>query len=158
MKEEELLHTFYQAFQNRDFKTMASCYHEDACFKDEVFKLQGKEINAMWHMLCERAKDFSLTYSINKKDQEYEVIWVAKYTFSQTGRFVENKITAKFEFKNGKISKHQDTFDFWCWNRQALGMPGYLIGWSSFFRKKVKLMAGKNLNTFIGRHPEYRSA
>ncbi|WP_438464772.1 nuclear transport factor 2 family protein [Marinomonas sp. PE14-40] len=145
----QVLTTFYEAFQKLDFQTMASCYHKDAEFRDEVFDLKGEEINAMWHMLCKKATSFNLTFSFEESNSHLTVTWQANYLFSQTGRPVENKITANFEFKDGKIIKHRDSFDFWRWSRQALGLPGYLMGWSPFLRTKVRKMANQNLTKFI---------
>ena len=56
-KQSALIHTLYSSFAQRDYKTMAECYHPEARFKDEVFELKGNEIAAMWHMLCVRGKD-----------------------------------------------------------------------------------------------------
>ncbi|EAQ63302.1 hypothetical protein MED121_00110 [Marinomonas sp. MED121] len=155
--EEATLNTFYQAFQKLDYKTMASCYHKDAEFGDEVFDLQNKEIHAMWHMLCEKAKDFKLTYVISQNGSQPIVTWQANYTFSQTGRSVENIITASFKFKDGKIINHKDSFDFWRWSRQALGMSGLLLGWSAVFKNKVKSTAKMRLDKFIERQEQYQA-
>jgi hypothetical protein len=76
--------------------------------------------------------------------------WEAWYTFSRTGRKVHNIIDASFEFKDGKILVHQDTFDFWRWTRQALGMPGILLGWTPFMRNKVRVTARNGLKKFMG--------
>jgi hypothetical protein len=150
-----LIETFYSAFQKKDFKTMAACYHPDAYFRDEAFELQGKEIGAMWHMLCERGADMEMTFSVSDKQGKVSAHWEPTYTFSQTGRFVHNIIDAEFEFKDGKIIKHIDQFNFWRWSRQSLGLPGIALGWSSLLRKKVGAMAGSSLKKFIKKHPEY---
>lgn len=57
--QQALIHSFYSAFQKRDYKTMSDCYHPEATFKDEAFQLEGPEIGAMWHMLCERGTDMA---------------------------------------------------------------------------------------------------
>jgi len=150
-----LIESFYAAFKNKDFKTMAECYHADAYFRDEAFELKGKQVGAMWHMLCERGADMVLTYSVSETNGVVTAHWEPKYSFSQTGRFVHNIIDAEFEFKDGKIVRHIDHFDFWRWSRQSLGMPGLLLGWSSFLKKKVGTMANKALAGFIKKHPEY---
>ncbi len=150
-----LIEKFYTAFQNKDFKTMADCYHPDAYFRDEAFELKGKHIGAMWHMLCERGADLAITYSVTESDGVISAHWEPKYTFSQSGRFVHNIIDAEFEFKDGKIMKHIDHFDFWRWSRQSLGAPGLLLGWSSFLKNKVSTMASKTLKSFIKKHSEY---
>lgn len=150
-----LIETFYRAFQTKDFKTMGDCYHPDAYFKDEAFELRGKEIAAMWHMLVSRGKDLTLEFSVSEKAGNITAHWEPKYTFSQSGRYVHNIIDAEFEFKDGKIYHHRDRFNFWRWSRQAIGAPGYLLGWSDFFHNKVRATAGGSLKDFIKKHPEY---
>lgn len=150
---QELINTLYQAFQRLDYKTMASCYHADATFKDEVFNLEGKEISAMWHMLCAKAQDFELDYQVINPHSNLSVNWQANYLFSQTNRPVNNIITARFEFKDGLIIKHIDKFDFWRWSRQALGLSGVLLGWTPFLRKKVSQLAKQNLQRFMAKNP-----
>jgi len=151
----ELVESFYRAFQMKDFNAMARCYHSDISFRDEAFELKGKEVNAMWHMLCERAVDLEITFSVSEKHGKVTAHWEPTYNFSQTGRFVHNVIDAEFEFKDGKIIKHIDQFDFWRWSQQSLGFAGFVLGWSSFLRNKVSAMANKNLGKFILKHPEY---
>jgi len=56
--------------------------------------------------------------------------WIAKYTFTQTGRPVTNDVRAKMRFRDGLIAEHWDSFSLHSWTRQALGTPGLLLGWS----------------------------
>ena len=61
---EQVISRFYSAFQQLDAVTMNNCYSTDAVFSDPVFGiLQGREITAMWEMLCSNAKNFSLDFS-----------------------------------------------------------------------------------------------
>lgn len=151
-----LIDTFYRAFQNKDYQTMAECYHQNATFEDPAFKLSGKHIGAMWHMLLARSTDLTINYSVQEQDGKIIAHWEPVYTFSQTGRPVHNIIDATFEFKDGKIITHRDHFDFWRWSRQALGPSGTLLGWSGFLKGKVQTMAGKSLQQFIANHEQYR--
>lgn len=144
-----LINRFYEAFSNKDYATMANSYHADASFQDEVFNLKGQEIGAMWHMLCERGKDMTMTYSVAEKQGQVVAHWEPIYTFSQTGNTVRNVIDASFEFKHGKIYRHRDNFNFWRWSRQALGIAGVLLGWSTFLQSKVKQQARRGLDDFI---------
>jgi len=150
-----LIETFYRAFQQKDFKTMGDCYHEDAFFRDEAFELHGKEVAAMWHMLCERGTDLTMTFSVQERQGKVTAHWEPRYSFSQTGRPVHNIVDAQFEFKDGKIIRHIDQFGFWRWSRQSLGLPGLLLGWSGFLRNKVRTMADKNLKKFMAQHSQY---
>lgn len=38
--------------------------------------------------------------------------------------------------KDGEIIKHTDDFNCWRWTAQALGLPGYLFGWSRDIQKR----------------------
>lgn len=151
MTNKALIEKFYSAFQKRDFKTMAECYHPEAYFRDEAFELNGNEVGAMWQMLCERGKDLDISFSVTEQNGVISAHWDAKYTFSQTGRFVLNRIDAEFEFKDDKIIKHIDHFNFWKWSRQALGLPGLLMGWSGFLQGKVKQSAMQSLKAFMAK-------
>tara|TARA_B100000446_G_scaffold182164_1_gene200383 strand:+ start:2045 stop:2515 length:471 start_codon:yes stop_codon:yes gene_type:complete len=144
-----LIERFYSAFKIKDYDTMAECYHPNVYFRDEAFELNGKEVSAMWHMLCSRGKDMTLEYSVAEKDGKISAHWEPKYSFSQTGRFVHNIVDTEFEFKDGLIIKHIDRFNFWSWSRQALGAPGLILGWTPFLRKKVSSMAMINLRKFM---------
>lgn len=149
---EQVIRRFYTAFQQLDAGMMNSCYTNDAVFSDAVFGLlQGKEITAMWEMLCKNAKNFSLEFSgISLLDEEYATCnWVAIYTFSKTGRKVTNHVKAFMRIADGKIIEHTDKFDLWKWSRQALGLPGLLLGWSGFIQNKVHHTAKKSLEKFM---------
>src|SRR4051794_29565730 len=86
----------YAALDAMDGETMASLYTPDAVFQDPAFgELHGHEVGAMWRMLCDQATDLSVTASdVQADDSTGSASWVANYTFSQTGRPVENRITA----------------------------------------------------------------
>lgn len=149
---DELINKFYSSFQKLDHKGMNSCYSEDIVFFDPVFGLlRGDEARAMWEMLCKNAKDFSLTYNnIQHLDNEYSTCdWVATYTFSKTGKKVINKIKANMRFADGKIAEHSDAFSLHKWSSQALGFTGWLLGWNSFFQRKIKNGAKRNLLKFM---------
>ncbi|MEP7111016.1 MAG: nuclear transport factor 2 family protein [Ferruginibacter sp.] len=148
----ELINIFYSAFQKLDHKAMAGCYSEDIVFFDPVFELlRGDEAKYMWEMLCKNARDLSLTYgNIIELDEEYCTCdWVATYTFSKTGRRVVNKIRANMRFSAGRIIEHSDAFSLHKWSKQALGLTGVLFGWNSFFQRKIKNQARRNLLKFI---------
>ena len=145
-----LLTRFYDAFAQRDGDAMAACYHPDATFRDEIFELQGDEPGMMWRMLCERGGDLRVVASgIQANEHSGSAHWEADYTFSQTGRSVHNQIDASFTFENGLIRTHVDRFDFRAWSRQALGLPGLLLGWTPWLRAKVQAQARKNLEAYI---------
>lgn len=140
---------FYAAFARGDWAGMAACYHPEVHFSDEAFDLHGADAGLMWRMLVSSGRDLTMEYrDISADERSGCAHWDARYTFSATGRKVLNRIDASFEFRDGLIVRHVDRFDFWTWSRQALGMPGLLLGWSSLLRSKVRAQAAKNLAAF----------
>jgi ketosteroid isomerase-like protein len=147
----QLISTFYSAFQRRDADAMAACYHPEAEFSDPAFPgLRHAEVTSMWRMLAERGKDLELTFTdVQADDRTGRAHWDARYTFGATGRKVLNRIDAEFEFRDGKILRHTDRFDFWRWSSQALGPVGMLLGWTPFLRNKVRSQARASLEKFM---------
>ena len=86
---------------------------------------------------------------VDATDHEGSAYWIATYPFGDKKRIVENHVKAKFEFKDGKISRHVDTFDFWKWSRMAMGLPGVLLGWTSFMKNKVQSTTSENLKKYM---------
>ena len=147
----ELIERFYTSFQKLDWRGMHECYHPKVFFYDPVFEdLDAARVKAMWKMLCLQARDFSLEFNKVEADQEYgSCQWKATYTFSKTGRKVVNRIKAHFKFHEGKIIEHMDDFDLYTWSRQALGAPGWVMGWSSYLKNKIRKTAKSNLERFM---------
>jgi len=146
-----LINKFYSAFQQKDAASMNACYAEDASFEDPAFgKLNGKQVPAMWAMLIERgSKELTVTHKIiDVSDTHVTASWEAIYTFSQTLRMVHNKISAEFVIENGLIKSHKDHFNIWKWSSMALGLPGMLLGWSSFMKGKIRKQALKSLEKY----------
>ncbi len=150
-----LIDRFYAAFAVLDGDAMQACYASDAQFEDPVFKLQGRaQVGGMWRMLCDATRDkgrdaWKLEVSgISADDTSGRAHWEAYYRFS-TGRLVHNVIDARFSFTDGLIATHRDTFDFWLWSRQALGLPGTLLGWTPMLRNKVRTQAAAGLASFL---------
>jgi ketosteroid isomerase-like protein len=149
---EKLLNTFYNAFQQRDYKTMQSCYSDNTVFSDPVFpNLNATEVKGMWQMFCVKSKDMQITFSdVVANDSKGSANWQAQYTFGATGNKVTNNISAQFVFENGKIIQHSDSFNFYKWARQALGFTGLLFGWTPMVKNKMRAMAARSLNQFLG--------
>ncbi len=103
-------------------------------------------------MLVTRGKDLKVIFSdVAADEKQGSAHWEAWYTFSATGRQVHNVIDASFEFRDGKIFRHRDRFGFWRWSRQALGLPGLLLGWTPLLAKKVQKTARKSLDAWRAR-------
>jgi ketosteroid isomerase-like protein len=150
----QLISDFYAAFVRKDGAFMGQCYASTARFSDPVFPdLDARHVRAMWRMFCETpGSDLEVTFrDVDASDARASAHWDARYTFSLTGRTVENSIDASFELENGKIVRHTDRFDFWKWSRMALGAPGVLLGWTPIVRGKVRSQARDRLEKFVQR-------
>ena len=147
---EELVASFYAAFAAGDHATMARSYVDDATFSDPVFpNLAAAEARAMWRMFCTSGNEIDVTYSgVQADDGKGSAKWEAVYSFPKTGRRVHNKISAQFEFDNGLIARHRDTFDLYKWTRMALGPPGVLLGWTPLVKNQVRSQARTQLERF----------
>ena len=152
MDNEKVINSFYKAFAKGKANEMVSHYHPDVVFEDPVFgQLQGDDAKSMWKMLIERSKgNLKVTYSDVKVVRNTgEAKWEAVYPFGSEKRMVHNKISAEFEFKDGKIIKHTDKFDLWKWSRMALGFKGLLLGWSPLVQNKVKSQSKSLLKKYM---------
>lgn len=150
---DNLITTFYKAFDNRDAEAMIACYHEDIVFADPAFGvLKGEHAGNMWRMLCAAQKneaDFKINYSnVTINDNYGSATWEAFYTFSRTQRKVHNIISAEFEFKDGKIIKHTDDFNVRRWAKQAFGFKGFIMGGTRYFKNKLKHQTNSLLTKF----------
>ena len=130
---------------------MQACYHRDAIFNDAAFRdLTSTEVKAMWEMLLTSATDLRIEFrDVQSHGNMGSCHWEAWYTFSGTGRKVHNIINASFEFRDGKIYRHNDSFNFWRWSKQALGTPGFLLGWAPMLQSKVRNTSKQRLQKFM---------
>ena len=151
MNNRDLVINFYESFARLDAEGMISCYDQNIVFIDPAFgELKGNDAKNMWRMLIDRSKgNLRITFdNVEADDKTGRANWRAEYVFTQTGRNVINKISAQFEFQNGKIIKHTDHFNMWRWTQQALGWRGYLFGWTSFMKTKIQKQTNKLLKAY----------
>ncbi len=120
---------------------MCACYDDSITFQDPAFgTLKGREVCTMWEMLLNK-KESELEiqfYDIRADETGGSASWSARYRFGPAKRRVKNRVNSEFKFEDGKIIDQKDHFDLWAWSRQALGLTGYLLGWSSFLKYKIQ--------------------
>jgi ketosteroid isomerase-like protein len=147
----DLIRRLYEALDHHDGEVMADCYAADASFHDPAFgDLHGAEVGGMWRMLTSRADDLDVELHEHDADERIGTAhWIARYTFTQTGRPVVNDVRAKFNFENGLISNHVDEFSFSRWARQALGPMGWAITILPPLAGMVRKRARASLKEFL---------
>ncbi len=151
MQNETTITQFYTAFSNNNIDKMLECYHDEVTFEDPAFgKLEGEHAKNMWRMLLLRGGDtMKITFkNVTANTNTGSAEWTAIYEYGEQKRKVTNNVNANFKFKDGKIIKHTDTFDLWKWTQQALGLSGYLLGWSSFMKGKIQQQTNGLLRKF----------
>jgi ketosteroid isomerase-like protein len=150
----DIVSRFYDAMKAKDTRAMADLYAINALFTDPVFpSLSGYEAGKMWEMLLKNSQDFDLEYTVLDANKDHaKVRWIARYTFSKTGRRVRNEVVSTFEFMDGKILTQRDRFNFKKWTRQALGFVPWLFSFTGVTQKKVQETAGRSLNDYIRLH------
>ena len=148
-----LIARFYAAFGRLDYQAMISCYAPAVHFSDPVFgDLHGAKVGQMWQMLCERATDLRVECGpVRIASDRCGVEWQAWYTYSATGRVVHNIVAATFVFEHGLIRRHDDVFSLYRWARQALGLPGILLGWTPPVQQKIRTQATRALDAYAKR-------
>lgn len=145
-----LIETLYEALDRGDGEAMAACYAPNARFRDPAFgELSGEEAGDMWRMLTERAEDLSVELAEHEADESSgSARWIARYTFTDTGRSVVNDVRARFGFADGRIVEHVDEFSFFAWSRQALGPLGLALGWTPVLPALVRRRTRGRLDAF----------
>ena len=156
MTDADVVQRLYEAFDRRDGDAMAALYAPDGHFRDPVFgDLTGAEAGAMWRMLTGRAEDLNVELVEHDATSAH---WIARYTFTQTGRPVVNDVHADIRVENGLIVDHVDRFSFWAWSRQALGRRGCCsAGRRCCGRRSAATAAQGPRATFMRRPPPHRS-
>jgi ketosteroid isomerase-like protein len=146
----EVIERLYGAMNRMDGDEMAACYAPDARFSDPAFgELRGSEPGDMWRMLTSRSTDLTVELAEHDGDERAGTAhWIARYTFGPTGRQVVNDVRSTFRFANGLIAEQDDRFSFHRWSRQALGLPGLLLGWTPLLRASVRRRARGDLEKF----------
>ena len=155
---QKLVQRFFHAFAEGDYLGMQQCLHSDVEFTDIGFDLSGKQVSAMWHMICEKGTQIMFR-NVQADDAQGTAQWECHYDFQKDEgskpHSVHNVIEARFRFENGLIREHHDSCDFERWARQALGLVGAVLGEFEFLHKKVRESANAKIEKFIADHPEY---
>lgn len=149
----ELVRRLYEALARRDGDAMASVYATAVRFHDPVFgDLTGDQAGDMWRMLTSRSRDLRVDLVEHDADEQTGTAhWIARYTFTPTGRRVVNDVRASFRFGDEGIVDHVDRFSFYRWSRQALGALGLLLGWSPLLALFLRRRAQRDLARFSRR-------
>jgi len=154
MLHQELLEHFYHSFKYKNVEDMIACYHDDIEFTDPAFgKLKGEEVKNMWRMLLSRNTSLTIDYdNISADAIKGKAHWVATYIFTQTNKKVTNKVTGAFEFKDGKIIRHTDSFDLSVWAKQALGFKATILDTLGILQRSIQRKSREALKSYIEKY------
>jgi ketosteroid isomerase-like protein len=148
-----VIEELYGALNRHDGEAMARLYAPDGRFRDPAFgELTGAEAGDMWRMLTARADDLRVELPEHSVDGDTgRARWIARYTFSRTGRPVVNDVQARFRFReDGLITEHEDSFSMRRWVRQALPAPAGLALWIPPLNLLLRQRARSDLADFRG--------
>jgi hypothetical protein len=142
-----LIETLYTSLRDNQPNAAAACYAEDAHSEDIAFRLDGREcILQMWRLVC--SQEVHVTFdSVFADDQKGGANWVARYTFTDTGRKVTNATTSHFVFRDAMIVNHVDRCDAVAWASQAYPFPKSLA--AGLIGPLRRYVARKKLKQFI---------
>lgn len=124
---------------------VAACYHEAIFFSDPIFpSLRGEDALKRLERIAPYVFDLAIDIeSVTADDDGARAIWVARYAFGAARRPVAIRVDSLFAFRDGKIVRQFDRFNFWRWAAQSWGTAGKLFGWFApvkwWVRRKVRV-------------------
>jgi ketosteroid isomerase-like protein len=145
----ELIDRLYRSLAAHDPARMAECYDENATFRDIAFHFQGRDkIQDMWKFVTRPEPGLTVTFEIvSADDDQVKARLTDHYTFTDTGRTVDNAITSTFQFKDGLILHHNDDCDPVAWANMAMTGPK---AWLAGHARPVRaLAANKKLKEYL---------
>ena len=149
---ETTIEALYSALDRHDGEAAAACYTDDAVFEDPAFgRLEGGAVKNMWRMLAERSADLAVKlgdHGVAADGRTGWAHWSATYTFTDTGRKVQNEIDARYTFRDGLIAEQVDIFPLRRWGAQALGAKGAVLGLTPLLSRGVQKQARSNLDAY----------
>jgi ketosteroid isomerase-like protein len=149
---EATIQALYSALDRHDGEAAAACYTDDAVFEDHAFgRLTGGAVKNMWRMLAARSADLAVKlgdHGVAADGRTGWAHWSANYTFTDTGRKVQNEIDARYTFRDGLIAEQVDTFPLRRWGAQALGAKGSVLGLTPLLSRGVQKQARSNLDAY----------
>ena len=149
---EATIQALYTALDHHDGEAAAACYTDDAVFEDPAFgRLTDGAVKNMWRMLAERSADLGVKlgdHGVAADGRTGWAHWSANYTFTDTGRRVQNEIDARYTFRDGLIAEQVDSFPLRRWGAQALGTKGAVLGLTPLLARGVRKQARSSLDAY----------
>ncbi|KAG8751620.1 hypothetical protein FRC14_007723 [Serendipita sp. 396] len=171
---EQLVEKYLAAYKAYDLAAMDACTDPEFTFSDPAFPSLNckyeprsswpighpnfvsvaKQAKGMFSMFVNnREKNkMELEYKDIKKginDLTYTATYTVRYIF--TGRPVTNVIQSTFTISptSNLLLSQVDAFPFYTWAKQALGLPGLLLGWTGYLQSQVQHNAGQSLEKYM---------
>lgn len=138
---QETIMAFFEAYSRRNTGDMCNRYSSLIYYSDPVFGLlKDEQVIKMWQFRVANSNELSLIYGniSDRGDNYYTCEWTATYRFAPTGKKIIHKAKAYMKVEDGIITEHSDAYSFYKWIRQAYGISGWILGWSSVYKKRVR--------------------
>ena len=134
---------------------MLACYAPDVRFSDPVFPdLDAAGVAAMWRMLASRGKDLEVVASGIAADGETgRAHWVATYTYSATGRPVENRIDAALRSAMAASSGTRIASICTAGRGRRSDRRALLLGWLPPVQDAIRRQAAATLAAWQAKNP-----
>lgn len=147
---EELLHIFFRSLKSKNFIQLADCYAKNATFTNPVYISLNKTLTvAMFNMYIRNAENLRLDFkNITADHHSGSAEWLITYTTAKKNKVVIKYLKSHFTFKNEKIVKQVDDFNFYNYIRQIKGATGFMFGWARLYKTSVQNSAMKELIRF----------
>ncbi|PVF96937.1 hypothetical protein CPB86DRAFT_786428 [Serendipita vermifera] len=148
----ELVERYLSAYKSLDLKAMEECMDPEFTFSDPAFPLlDAKHAKAMFSMFINGrdTNKMEIEYqdiAKSSEDLKYTATYTVRYLFN--GRPVTNVIRPTFTISpsSNLFVSQVDDFPFYPWARQALGLSGWLLGWTGYLQSKVQETAAAKVN------------
>ncbi len=144
----KIIEDFFSYLRANDAESLMKCYADDAVYFNPLSDLvQQPAIELVWKTFMDDAAGLEITWAVveDKGEGYYACKWQASFNHTLTGKKVVMPVAAYFKCANNLIAEHSDGFSLHQYSAQAFGFPATIIGWNSYYQKKIKLKYRKRL-------------
>ncbi|KAH8923203.1 hypothetical protein BT69DRAFT_1262631 [Atractiella rhizophila] len=153
-EQQKTIEKYQSSHASLDWEGMSSCLSPTYTFSDPAFPdLDERMSKGMWCMFLENRETNKMVVKCGPATKTGENTWEYDYSvdYVLNSRPILNHMHATLTLSpsTNLITKQVDHFDFYAWARQALGVSGYLLGWTEMVKGQVRTRAKGRLEGFL---------